>query len=106
MYSRPDEVKKTEAALAVAAGILRYYENYTDIPYALSKLDLIGLPEFVSGALETYGLVSGGKSISFCLKQKLVLQITFKETYILYSETESSLADLKQITSVVSHELR
>ncbi len=59
MYSRPDEVDKTKTALEVAASVLRYYENYTDIPYALTKLDLIGLPEFVSGALETYGLVCG-----------------------------------------------
>lgn len=40
MYSRPDEVEKTKTALEVAAVALRYFENYTDIPYALSKLGI------------------------------------------------------------------
>ena len=49
--------------------------------------DLIGLPEFVSGAMENWGLV------------------TYKETYVLYSPSESSTVDMRQIASVISHEL-
>lgn len=49
--------------------------------------DLIGIPEFVSGAMENWGL------------------ITYKETYILYSDSDSSISDMQRITAVISHEL-
>lgn len=51
------------------------------------NLDLIGLPEFVSGAMENWGLVA------------------YKEVYVLYSDTESSAKDMRQIASVIGHEL-
>lgn len=86
---------------------MHFYENYTAIPYAFTKLgnhkshlkwfyfnwmdhflsDLIGLPEFVSGAMENWGLV------------------TYKETLVLYSYNESSAFDMRRIAGVISHEL-
>jgi len=31
--------------------------------------------------------------------------VTYKETYVLYSATESSAADMRSIAAVISHEL-
>src|SRR3989338_112776 len=39
-------------ALEAAEKFLKFYESYFDIPYPLPKLDLIGVPNFVSGAME------------------------------------------------------
>ncbi|OTF72637.1 hypothetical protein BLA29_000862, partial [Euroglyphus maynei] len=89
VYSRPDQVKKTQYACESAAVILSYYENITAIPYtqSLGKLDLIGLPEFVSGAMENWGL------------------ITYKETYVLFDINASSSNDKQKIAQVIAHEL-
>lgn len=49
--------------------------------------DLAAIPDFVSGAMEHWGLV------------------TFRETALLYSEEISSSANKQRIATVVSHEL-
>lgn len=80
-------MEKTRFALDAAATVLRHYENYTGIEYALGKFDLIGLPEFVSGAMENWGLV------------------TYKETAILFSPTDSSSAEQRSIAGTIAHEI-
>lgn len=54
VYSRPDEIEKTKYAADVAADVLDLYEAWTGIPYKLSKLDLIGIPGFISGAMVSF----------------------------------------------------
>lgn len=49
--------------------------------------DIIGIPDFVSGAMEHWGLV------------------TFRETSVLYTPNESSLSNKKRISLTVAHEL-
>ena len=49
--------------------------------------DLVAIPDFVSGAMEHWGLV------------------TFRETALLYNPTESSTANQKRVATVVAHEL-
>lgn len=87
VYSRPDQVAKTEYAVETAADLLSFYEDFTKISYKFSKLDLIGLPEFVSGAMENWGLV------------------TYKETYVLFDNDKSNLNDKQKIAKVIAHEL-
>lgn len=50
-------------------------------------IDLIAIPDFVSGAMEHWGLV------------------TFRETALLFNPTESSSANQKRVATVVAHEL-
>lgn len=50
-------------------------------------LDLIAIPDFVSGAMEHWGLV------------------TFRETSVLYKEGVSSSANQQQVALTVAHEL-
>ncbi|HEX4480123.1 MAG TPA: M1 family metallopeptidase [Rudaea sp.] len=44
--------------LAQTADIVKYYEEYTNIPYPWDKLDLLGAPDFSAGAMENAGLIT------------------------------------------------
>ena len=48
---------------------------------------MIAIPDFVSGAMEHWGL------------------ITYRETSLLYDEQSSSNANKQRVASVISHEL-
>lgn len=71
----------------VATNVLSFYETYFGIPFPLPKLDLIALPDFSSGAMENWGL------------------ITFRQTALLFDSNESSLSDKKRVATVISHEV-
>jgi cytosol alanyl aminopeptidase len=43
--------------LAETPGIVKFFEEYTNIPYAFDKLDLLGAPDFAAGAMENAGLI-------------------------------------------------
>ena len=49
--------------------------------------DLVAVPDFNSGAMENWGL------------------ITYRETSILYDKTETSNAFKRRVVSVIAHEL-
>ncbi|MEP6484854.1 MAG: M1 family metallopeptidase [Rudaea sp.] len=39
-------------------GIVKYFEEYTNIAYPFDKLDLLGAPDFSAGAMENAGLIT------------------------------------------------
>lgn len=86
VYSTPAQVDKTDYALDTAKKIFEFYINYFNIPYPLPKLDLAAIPDFISGAMETWGL------------------ITYRETNLLYDVRTSSTANKQRICSVIAHE--
>lgn len=51
------------------------------------NLDLIAIPDFVTGAMENWGL------------------ITYRETAILYDPKETSIAAHQWVATVITHEL-
>lgn len=55
--------------------------------FFLNCLDLIAIPDFVSGAMEHWGLV------------------TFRETSVLFKEGISSSSNQEQVALTVAHEL-
>jgi glutamyl aminopeptidase len=55
VYSTPDQINKTEFALQTSKDVIEYYVDYFQIEYPLPKLDLAAIPDFVSGAMETWG---------------------------------------------------
>lgn len=77
----------TKFALDVAVKSLELYTKYFSMPYSLPKLDMVGLPDFIAGAMENYGL------------------ITFRETDLLYDELHSAAANKQRIAVVVAHEV-
>jgi alanyl aminopeptidase len=44
--------------LGEAPGIVKYFEEYTNIAYPWDKLDLLGAPDFSAGAMENAGLIT------------------------------------------------
>uniref|UniRef100_A0A452TKR8 Aminopeptidase n=1 Tax=Ursus maritimus TaxID=29073 RepID=A0A452TKR8_URSMA len=87
VYASPDKWSQTHYALEASLKLLDFYENYFDINYPLPKLDLIAIPDFESGAMENWGL------------------ITYKETSLLFDTKTSSASDKLWVTKVIAHEL-
>ncbi|XP_031335300.1 glutamyl aminopeptidase-like isoform X2 [Photinus pyralis] len=87
VFATRAQVKNTQFALNSTVNIMKYFIEYFDIPYPLPKLDLIAIPDFVSGAMEHWGLV------------------TFRETSLLYDEEKSSSGNKQRVVEVVAHEL-
>ncbi|KAG0419754.1 putative M1 family aminopeptidase 2 [Dictyocoela roeselum] len=86
-YTIKGEKGKGRYALDVAAQCLDFFQKHFSFPYPLKKLDLVGIPEFASGAMENWGL------------------ITFRETTLLYDPHNSNIHQKKRIAEVVCHEI-
>lgn len=87
VYATPFQVHNVRFARDTAERVIKHYIDYFDIPYPLPKLDMAAIPDFVSGAMETWGLV------------------TYRETSILYNEETSSTANKQRVAEVIAHEL-
>ncbi|PID31235.1 aminopeptidase [Candidatus Saccharibacteria bacterium] len=74
-------------ALEVATQTLDFYEQYFDTPYPLPKCDHVALPDFSSGAMENWGL------------------ITYRETALLADPATSGPSTKHLIATVIAHEL-
>uniref|UniRef100_A0A8B9FGJ0 Aminopeptidase n=1 Tax=Amazona collaria TaxID=241587 RepID=A0A8B9FGJ0_9PSIT len=87
VYAIPQHINQVEYALNTSVKLLEFYQNYFSINYPLEKLDLVAIPDFQSGAMENWGL------------------ITFRESALLFNSRTSSARDKKLITAVIAHEL-
>ncbi|XP_066598523.1 endoplasmic reticulum aminopeptidase 2-like isoform X2 [Prorops nasuta] len=74
-------------AVDTAARTMDYFESFFGVEYPLPKQDLIAIPDFASGAMENWGL------------------ITYRETSILYDPAETSTSAHEWVAVVVAHEL-
>lgn len=84
------EQHKVDYALDVSPRIVNYFGQYFDSQYSaqgMSKLDFIAIPDFSAGAMENWGL------------------ITFRETALLWNETESTTANKMSVVAVIAHEI-
>jgi aminopeptidase N len=73
-------------ALDVAVRSIEYFEDYFGVPYPLPKADHVALPDFSSGAMENWGL------------------ITYRERLLLAYEGETAQSTREQIALVIAHE--
>ena len=87
VYATPTQKHRIQYALDIGANITDYFVNYFEVPYPLPKQDMIAIPDFVSGAMEHWGL------------------ITYRETALLYDDQESSSYNQVRVAQVISHEL-
>jgi len=87
IITTPGKKNQGRFALDVSIKTLDYYNEYFKISYPLPKLDLIAIPDFESGAMENWGL------------------ITYRETALLIDEENSSAATKQRASLVVSHEI-
>uniref|UniRef100_T1GQI9 Aminopeptidase n=1 Tax=Megaselia scalaris TaxID=36166 RepID=T1GQI9_MEGSC len=87
VFATPEQKNKMDFALESGVKITEYYIDYFKVEYPLPKLDMAAIPDFVSGAMETWGLV------------------TFRETSLLYDSKISSTANRQRVASVIAHEV-
>lgn len=81
---RPESL---DFALEHAVKSIEFYEDYFDVAYPLPKSDHIALPDFSSGAMENWGLV------------------TYREIALLADPATTTIASKQYIATVISHEL-
>ncbi|KAM0209035.1 hypothetical protein ACHAPA_010733 [Fusarium lateritium] len=74
-------------AVELAAKGLQFFEDCFDLPYPLPKLDLIGVPEFSTGAMENWGA------------------IIFRTTNLLLDPEDSALDTKQRIAETILHEI-
>ncbi len=74
-------------ALDTAVKLIDFYEDYFDTPYPLPKSDHVALPDFSSGAMENWGLV------------------TYREVALLVDPKSSSISSKQMVATVIAHEL-
>lgn len=86
IYATPGKLDQTAFSLAAATKVLDFFSDYMGVGYPLPKCDLVGIPDFASGAMENWGL------------------ITFRET-ALFATDSSSVAEKQRVAYVVAHEL-
>jgi puromycin-sensitive aminopeptidase len=86
-YATPDNIAHTKFALDCAVKILDFYNDYFGIKYPLEKCDMVALPDFASGAMENWGL------------------ITYREQALLVDPKNTSLPMKQYVAMVVAHEL-
>ena len=58
IWSREDALSQTAWASEIGPQVLAYYEEYFNIPFPLPKMDMIAIPNFISGAMENWGLIT------------------------------------------------
>lgn len=87
IYAQPSQLGTAEYAANTTKIIFDYFEDYFNMSYSLSKLDKIAIPDFGTGAMENWGL------------------ITYRETNLLYDENQSSSTNKQRVASVIAHEL-
>lgn len=83
-------VQPTESldfALDIAKRSIEFYNDYFGVPYPLPKSDQVALPDFSSGAMENWGLV------------------TYREVALLADPETASLSTKRYIATVIAHEL-
>ncbi|XP_009205637.2 glutamyl aminopeptidase isoform X2 [Papio anubis] len=87
IYVQPEQKHTAEYAANITKSVFDYFEEYFAMNYSLPKLDKIAIPDFGTGAMENWGL------------------ITYRETNLLYDPEESASSNQQRVATVVAHEL-
>ncbi len=74
-------------ALDVTKRGIEFFDDYYGVPYPLAKCDMVALPDFSSGAMENWGL------------------ITFRESVLIAEPKTISQSSKEYVALVVCHEL-
>lgn len=84
--SKAHPERNLEFALDIAKRVIAFYEDYFDVPYPIPQSLHLALPDFSSGAMENWGLV------------------TYREVYLLV-DANSSFHSRQQVALVIAHEV-
>ena len=83
----PGKKAYTDFGLTFGRQALKFCEEYYQVPYPLSKMDLIAVPDFAFGAMENWGA------------------ITFRENLLLHFPEITSKSGEERICEVIAHEI-
>ena len=78
---------KGRFALETSMALLDYFHDYFGVPYPLSKLDHVAIPDFAAGAMENWGA------------------ITYREVALLVDPENSSAGTREIVAAIISHEM-
>ena len=88
VYATPAQpAASLDWALEHASKTIDFFDEYFGVPYPLPKSDHIALPDFSSGAMENWGLV------------------TYRETALLADPATTSTSTRQYVATVIAHEL-
>ncbi|KAJ7407487.1 Glutamyl aminopeptidase [Willisornis vidua] len=87
VYAQPQQIHTAQYAANVTKVVFDFFEKYFNMSYSLPKLDKIAIPDFGTGAMENWGL------------------ITYRETNLLYDPEESATSNKQRVAAVIAHEL-
>ncbi len=83
--TKAQPIESLSFPLEVAVGSIEFFDDYFGVPYPLPKADHVALPDFSSGAMENWGL------------------ITYREIALLV-DTSSSVSMREYVATVITHE--
>lgn len=87
VWARPQAVHLAQYALDIGRKIIRFFEDYFEVPYPLEKTDMIAVPDFSAGAMENWGLM------------------IYREATMLWDPSIGTAANQQKVATVVSHEI-
>ncbi|XP_040185208.1 glutamyl aminopeptidase [Rana temporaria] len=87
IYVQPNQKQTAVYAAETTKIVFDFFEEYFNMNYSLPKLDQIAIPDFGTGAMENWGL------------------ITYRETNLLYDPNESATVNKQRVAAVIAHEL-
>ncbi|XP_069834611.1 glutamyl aminopeptidase [Dendropsophus ebraccatus] len=87
IYVQPEQKQTAVYAADTTETVFNFFEEYFNMNYSLPKLDQIAIPDFGTGAMENWGL------------------ITYRETNLLYDPNESATVNKQRVAAVIAHEL-
>lgn len=83
--TKAQPIESLDFPLEVAVGSIDFFDDYFGVPYPLPKADHVALPDFSSGAMENWGL------------------ITYREIALLVDKG-SSISTREYVATVIAHE--
>lgn len=86
-FAQKDQTHKIDFAQSIGKRATEFYIQYYEVPFPLPKLDMIAIPDYISGATEHWGLV------------------TYRETSFLVDEATASAQNKVSVANTIAHEL-
>jgi len=87
IWSQADRIQEVQYAAEIGPKVVSFYEDLFSTKFPLNKMDMAAIPDFQSGAMENWGL------------------ITYRDTAIFYSPEEYAQSSKSRVATVVAHEL-
>ena len=87
VWAKPDSMDQVQYAAEIAPKLISFYEELFSVGYPLPKMDMVAIPDFQSGAMENWGL------------------ITYRDSKIFYNENIFPLSSKETTLRTIAHEL-